>query len=123
MKLGATTITVIDNVVTGDPTGYDGVGNPIYGDPSLTVVNNCSIQQHNTHREINTTDVVVARSRLFAPLGTPLQQTSIVALGAFSSIPLPDGTTTFLVDGQPAIWHRQNGSPHHIECYLREQSG
>lgn len=123
MKLGGVTITVINDVNSSDPTGYDGVGDPIEGDPTLTVVHNCEIQQHRTSREISVTDVIVSRDRLFAPAWTPLQPTSIVAIGAFASLPLPDGTTTYLVDGEPALWHRRSGQVHHIECYLREQQG
>lgn len=120
MKLGGITITVINQ---GAPTGYDGVGDPVYGGPTLTVVNNCDVQQHTTRREISNIDVAWSRSRLFAPASAPLSSTSVVALGAFNSWPLPGGTTTFLVDGEPAIWNQHNGVPHHFECYLREQAG
>lgn len=123
MSLGGQTITVCNDVNQNDPTGYDGVGDPIYGDPALTVVTGCSVQQHRTSREIGTTDVTVARSRLFAPISAPLQDTSIIALGSFDSWPPPAGTTTFLVDGEPAIWYRKNGQAHHYEVYLREQVG
>lgn len=125
MNLGGQTITVVNDVNSGDPTGYDGVGDPIYGDPTLTVVKGCSVQQHRTSREISTTDVTVARSRLFAPMSAPLSDTSIVVLGAIDSWPLAqdDTTPTFLVDGEPAVWYRKNGSAHHYECYLREQVG
>lgn len=123
MYLGGQTVTVINDVNNNDPTGYDGVGDPIYGDPELTVVTNCSLQQHRTSRQISTTDVTVSRSRLFAPITAPLQDTSQVAIGAFDSWPLPAGTTTFLVDGEPAVWYRKNGTAHHYECYLREQAG
>ena len=122
MRLGGQTITVINE---GDPTGYDGVGDPVYGDPVLTVVNNVSIQQHRTSREISTTDVTVARSRLFAPPSSPLQSTSFVAEGTVNSWPLAadDPTIWYLVDGEPAVWRDQRGVTDHIECYLRRQSG
>lgn len=123
MKLGGVTITVINDVNPNDPTGYDGVGDPIYGDPELTVVRSCDIQQHRTSREISTTDVIVSRDRLFAPASAPLLSTSRVAIGAFNTLPLPDGTKSYLVDGEPAVWKRRNGTPHHVECYLRQQSG
>ena len=125
MKLGGITITVINDVSSGDPTGYDGVGDPIYGAPSLTVVNNCDIQQHNTRREISTTDVTWSRWRLFAPSHAPLQTTSIIAVGVITQWPLEEGVTTetFLVDGDPASWNSRNGMLHHFECYLREWTG
>jgi hypothetical protein len=126
VKLGGLTITIVNDVNQNDPTGYDGVGNPVYGDPALTVVNNCDIQQHRTSREISTTDVIVSRDRLFAPPTAPLQPTSIVVIGAINSWPLPDDDTTtvwYLVDGDPAAWNTRNGVLHHYEVYLRRQTG
>lgn len=119
MKLGGITITVINT----DPTGFDGVGDPIDAHPTLTVVPNCEIQQHRTSREISVTDVIVSRDRLFAPPWAPLQPTSIVVIGAYNSTPLPPGTVTYLVDGEPARWNSPNGRVRHIEVYLREQQG
>lgn len=128
MRLGGQAITVVNDVNQNDPTGYDGMSDPVYGDPTFTVVNNVSIQQHRTSREISTTDVTVARSRLFAPASAPLLPTSIVVEGVVdgSSWPLADDDTTtvwYLVDGEPALWKDRRGVADHIECYLRRQFG
>nr|WP_165964997.1 hypothetical protein [Mycobacterium eburneum] len=119
MILGGQTITVIND---GDPTAYDGVGDPIYGDPTLTVVNRCSVQQHTAKRDINITDVSLARWRIFAPADAPLTATSRVVMGA-ATWPLPDDTTVYLMNGEPALWCRHDGAPHHYECYVEEQVG
>lgn len=125
MKLGGKTVTVINDVNQDDPTGYDGVGDPVYGDPTFTVVNNCDIQQHTTRREISNIDVAWSRSRLFAPPSAPLLSTSIVAEGVVTQWPLEDDDPTvwYLVDGEPAAWNQHNGAVHHYECYLRDQAG
>lgn len=122
MILGGVTITIVNN---GEATGYDGVGDPVYGDPTLTVVTGCSIQQHRTSRDLSTTDVIVSRDRLFAPATAPLQPTSTVVVGAIDSWPLAedDDRTLYLADGDPAVWRSRNGVAHHIEAYLREQAG
>lgn len=122
VKLGGATVTVIN---PGAATGYNGVGDPIYGDPTLTVVNNCSLQQHRTSRAISTTDVAIARLRLFAPAWAPLRSDSIVANGSVDSWPLAEGDETvwYLVDGDPAVWNDQNGAADHTECYLKQQTG
>lgn len=125
MLLGGVTITIVNDINVNDPTGYDGVGDPIYGAPTFTIVTGCDIQQHRTSRDIDVTDVIVSRDRLFAPISAPLAGTSIVAIGTVGAWPLEPGDPTiwYLVDGDPAVWNRRNGTPHHIECYLRRQSG
>jgi hypothetical protein len=123
MALGADTVTVINN---GDPTGYDGVGDPIYGDATATVVTGCSLQLHVTKRDINVTDTVVSRSRLFAPAGTPITATSMVVEGVATlplPEPLPEEMNLFLADGDPAYWKTKSGRVTHIEIYLRSQAG
>lgn len=120
MLLGSDTITVIND---GDPTGYDGVGDPKYGDPTLTVVNGCSVQEYRLpHREIALTDVSTARYRVFAPASAPLNPTSIVVMGSVTW-PLPDGTQEYLVDGQPNTWRSRFGVADHIEFYVKAQVG
>ena len=129
MRLGGQTITVIN---LGAPTGYDGVGDPIYDSPTLTTVTGCSVQEHRTTRDISTTDVVIARYRIFTPFTAPLTSTSLVVIGVATwqlvnneVVYLVNGqpTTLFLVDGEPAVWAGFNGRPHHIECYIRGQAG
>lgn len=122
MSLGGQTVTVVN---TGEPAGYNGVGEPIYSNPTRTVVQGCSLQQIYASRDIDVTDVSVARARLFAPPSAPLRATSIVVEGTIDSWPLTGGDNTpyYLVDGDPATWTDLNGAAHHIECYLRRQSG
>ncbi|OIN79763.1 hypothetical protein [Mycobacterium malmoense] len=122
MTVGGQVVTVVNS---GQPTGYNGVGEPIYGDPALTVVAGCSLQQLHSHRDINLTDVAVARARLFTPATAPLTATSIVAAGVISSWPLAEGDDTvwYLVDGEPAVWADLNGVADHIECYLKREAG
>lgn len=129
MNLGAQILTVIN---LGAPTGYDGVGDAIYNNPTLTVVYGCSVQEHRTTRDISTTDVVVARYRIFTQPTAPLKPDSLVTLGiatwrlvnnkvVYSVNGQP--VTPFLVDGEPAVWVGFSGNPDHIECYIRGQAG
>jgi hypothetical protein len=123
MALGSDTVTIINN---GEPTGYDGVGDPIYGAQTATVVTGCSLQLHVTKRDINVTDTVTSRSRLFAPPCAPITATSIVVEGVATlplPEPLPEEMDLYLVDGDIAIWETKSGRVTHIECYLRAQSG
>lgn len=119
MILGHETITCVN---PGTATGYNGMGGPSYGAPVLTVVTGCSVQEHRTDREIGTTDVVVARYRVFAPAWAPLVSNGYVIIGAADSWD-PKSPTNYIVDGEPAVWHKPNGKADHIECYLRLQAG
>ena len=123
MKLGGITITVVNN---GAATGYNGVGDPVYGAPTLTVVNGCDVQQHRTRRKISTTDVVETSDKLFAPATAPLKPTSIVVIGAITSWPIPNAdssTAVYIADGDPALWFDRQGNINHIECHIRRQAG
>lgn len=118
MTLGSQTVTVIND---GEPTGYDSTGEPTYGPKTFTVVNGCSLQQRQTTRKIDLTDVIVAQEWLFAPPTAPLTATSIIAVGVVNSWP-PNGVW-YRSDGDPATWVDFNGIADHIECPLREQAG
>lgn len=120
MILGRQTITVINS---GDVTSYDGTGKAVYGDPTLTTVMNCSVQEHRTTRDITLTDVVIGRWRIFAPPTAPLTTTSRVVLGSLTTWPAPEGTVIYLVDGAPAPWVAPSGIQDHIECYIKAQAG
>lgn len=98
MKLGGQTITVINN---GAPTGYDGVGDPIYGAQTASTWAGCSVQEHRTSRDINLTDITLARYRLFAPTTVPLQSTSTVV--TIDAPPVPLGSYLGEVSSQAAM--------------------
>jgi len=120
MILGHLTVTVVND---GPVTGYEKLGTKITT-PTLTIVPNCSLEEHRTKRDINDlTDIAIGRWRLFAPGTAPLSNTSQVVVGAITAWPPPAGTQIYIVDGEPAIWRARNGIIHHIECYLREQGG
>ena len=118
MMLGFQTITCVD---PGTATSYNGMGDAVYGNATLTVVTGCSIQEHRTTRTIGETDVVMARYKVFAPATAPLVSDGYVILGTATSWD-PKGQDNYIVDGEPAVWPAPNGSPGHIECYIRQQA-
>jgi len=123
MRLGNITITVVNG---GAATGYNGIGDPVYGAPTLTVVKGCDIRQHRTRRRISTTDVVETSDKLYAPAGAPLNATSIVVVGAITSWPIPNvdsSTAWYIADGDPAVWYNRQGNVDHLECHIRRQAG
>src|ERR1700747_1850645 len=108
MRLGLQTITV--NVPTS--TTVDRLGSDMLTYRQVTVTN-CSVQEHQTHRNIELTEVVEARWVLFAPASAPIAVNT----------PVQINNVTYIVDGEPIPWHDKGGRPHHIQCYLKQQAG
>ena len=129
MILGGQTFTIANRT----QSSQDGMGDPVYT-WVVVIQPGCSLQEHHTSRDINVTDVIQARFRLFAPATAPLTNTSVVIDGTVTLDGNGDPVTgtngypqttgiTYLVNGEPAHWADRTGRVNHIECYLEQQEG
>jgi hypothetical protein len=108
------TLTVIRE---GKSTTRDDYGNPVPGAESRTDIARCSIQPLLGAASVETVnselDQVVTRWRFFTPPGADIAGADHVSCWAGE----------FAVDGDPVTWPGEDGSPHHIEGYLKKWEG
>lgn len=104
MNLGATTVVVVHHKVD-EYGGRTETGRDSY--------HGCSVQPVSTTEQLDTGDQTTSRWALYGP--PDLAAAPVDQLRA-------DGVT-YEVDGEIQLWRELDGTPHHVEAFLRRVTG